>query len=475
MRNLPVFRAAALTFAGCWILTAVPALTPPGGTIGSNLEAFANVQFSEAVPADGLPLTITSDDESRLLFSEAPETRGTKTLTLKVSGGQSQSPEFYIQAFGAPGAATYKVSAPGFGTAKGTITIAPSTITIGGPSDSGRFRTTNTQSRKITVRTAYFDDHGKIVGSQPLAGGLTAKIDISSSNPTVGAASPASVVLRGGTETLATEFQPGQTGQTVLTATLPRQFANPPNPGNVTIDVEEPGIGLLMDVSVGKDLQVQGDVMLGADAPKDGLDVTLRSQDPKRLVLSTRDDVLGSGSITLHIPAGQGLARYWVQGLGDSGVVHYTAEARGYRTRDAAIQLSPSGMMVVFTPFGPPDEQQYLHPMPNPNARPFVASLAEHKKLWLSVWSVYLDPTSLRGADITAQKLRPGISVPVQLKNSNPAVAQVSCSLTMTSQNYSVRTEFQPLTQGETTISIDTPPGFSKPSNATSVTAFVKP
>jgi hypothetical protein len=314
-----------------------------------------------------------------------------------------------------------------------------------------------------------------VVGSLPIAGGLTIKLDITSSEPKVGSASPSALVFTGGMLTQSTLFQPAVPGKTTLTANVPDGFVLDPKSREIAIDVQLPGIGVLTDIHVGKDLQVMGHVLLGEDAPKNGVDVMLTSDNPSRLVLSHTSDVLGSKSITIHIPEGEGEAPYYVQGLADSEIVQYTASAPGYRTTVAKIGLNPSGVMVVFSPYGPPDEEEVLRPMPNPAPRPFFASLAENKPLWLSLWPVYLDPVNRRGADITAQRLRPGMTVPVQLKNSNPAVASISPNVILSEKRFDAVTQFQPLSAGETTISVDTPPGFTTPSNATSVTAVIRP
>lgn len=469
-----VSKCFAVALLACSGLVGAPALLATNGVIGNNLEAFTSVKLSEPAPAEGLQVTITSDDERQLLFAMAADQRGSKTLTLEVPPHQSQTPDFYIQALAGHGAATYTVSAPGCSAVKGTITIVRSAITLGGPSNSSFFRTTTGHSRKITAQTALLDDSGKVVGSLPIAGGLTVKVDIRSSNPNVGSVSPSSLLFAGGASKQTAEFNPVAAGDVVLSASLPEHFANPAK-STVEVTVELPGIGLLMDINVGKDLEVRGDVMLGEEAPANGLDVTLTSSDPTRLLLSTRENERGTTCITLHIPPGNGTAPYYIQALADSGIVQYTGSAPGYRTRIANISLNPSGVMIVFSPYGPPDEQEVLHPMPAPKERPFFASLSEHKKLWLSVWSVYLDPHTHRGADITAQKLRPGISALVKLKSSNPSVGEVTPSVILSNKAFAAITEFKAVRPGETTISVNTPPGFSTPSNAISVTAVVRP
>src|SRR5581483_11800941 len=318
-----VSKSLAVALLACSALVGAPALLAPNGAIGNNLEAFASVKLSEPAPAEGLQVTITSDNERQLLFAIAADQRGSKTLTLQVPPHQSQTPDFYIQALAGHGVSTYTVSAPGCSTVKGTITIIRSAIALGGPSNSSFFRTTAGHSRKITAQTALLDDSGNVIGSLPIAGGLTVKVNIRSSNPNIGSVSPSSLLLAGGTSTQAAQFKPVAPGDVVLSATIPEGFANPAK-SSVNVTVEQPGIGLLMDINVGKNLEVRGDVMLGQDAPANGLDVTLTSADPARLLLSTRENEPGSQCITVHIPPGNGTAPYYIQALADSGIVQYT-------------------------------------------------------------------------------------------------------------------------------------------------------
>ena len=62
----------------------------------------------------------------------------------------------------------------------------------------------------------------------------------------------------------------------------------------------------------------------------------------------------------------------------------------------------------------------------------------------------------------------------VELKNSNPNVAQVTTKVEVKEGSEFTLAEFKPLTPGQTVISVNTPAGFSAPSNGSTVTAIVK-
>ncbi len=475
MRLFNLLTAAVLcTMATMPALGQAKFVAPAGGTIGRNLEAFTNISVIGPPPQQTLAITISSDDPSRLLIAAAADVAGAKTLTLSLSPGRSQTTDFYLQAVGEAGAATYTVTAPGFEKAQGTIQIARSAILIATVSKSLILKTTKGEPRRIIAYTAVLDEAGNTVDQQPIAGGLSVKVGITSSDEKVGSVSSSPLVLNGGMTSVIAEFKPSAPGTAVLTSNSPNGFQPAPKSDAIAVTVTLPGLAVLGEITVGKNLEVLGYVLLGEDAPAGGLDVTLTSEDPTRLLLSASGDTLGSKTLTLHVPAGEGRAPYYIQGMAESGTVNYTGTANGYHSRPTPIALAPSGLMVVFAPYGPPDEGEFLKPMPRPNDRPLFASLSDNKPLWLTIWPVYLDPTTRRGADITAQRLRPGLSVKVDLANSNPAVAKVDESVTLTTKTVCAFAQFHPLKVGQTVVSINTPPDFITPSNATSVTASVR-
>jgi hypothetical protein len=107
--------------------------------------------------------------------------------------------------------------------------------------------------------------------------------------------------------------------------------------------------------------------------------------------------------------------------------------------------------------------------------REFFASLADAKvhPVEVGVWTAHIDPASGRAADITVQALRPGVTVTVDLKSSNPTVANVESPLTIKAGTTHAVSRFTPLGEGKTIISINTPDGFATPKNATFVPATV--
>jgi hypothetical protein len=473
MKNAYLLGALALSMLAPSALPGTPEIiTPATQTIGRNLETFTSIRLGEQAPAGGLEVTITSDDPTRLLVALTPDGAGSKSITLKVNAQYTGTPDFYLHALGDSGNVTYTASAEGFGSAKGTVTLAPSAILITGPSKSPVFRTTTGMQVKISLYSAMLDQEGKIVTQQAIAGGLKVSGSVKSSDPKAGGVTPSQFTIAGGDASGSLEFKPAGAGVTNLTIDNPDGFSTAAKMSSVAVTVELPGLGLTGEINLGLNLQASGVVLLGEAAPPKGVDITLTSEDPAKMVLSASEDKLGSKSITVHIPAGEYRAFYHIQGLADAGTVSYTGSAPGYRTRAAPVTLAPSGILVAYSAYGPPDEAEVLRKNLTRDPRPFTISLSE-KPARITVWPAYLNPETKRGADITVQRLRPGVKATVVLKNSNPEVGKIASSVTLGEGAEFAETDFMPLSVGQTVISIEAPAGFTMPSNANAVTANV--
>ncbi len=364
-------------------------LLPDGVAVGRNLEGFTNIRMSQPAPKLGLEVTLTSDQPKQFLFALTPDAPGSKSITVKVKEGYSQTPDFYFQALADTGTATYTVAASGFETAKGIVALRPSTITINGPFSGPMLRTTPATPGGVTLRTAMIDASEELL-EQPVAGGLKFSVEVGSSNPAVGAIANGPLTLVAGASKVKGVFKPAGVGETTLALKLPPGFTARRESASVKVIVDAPGIGITGEINIGKDLQAQGFVLLGDPAPPGGLDVRLTSEDQSRLILSKQAHEVGAGSVTIHFAPGEVRASYSIQALADSGTVNYTATAPGYRKRSVPVSLRPSGVMVVYSPYGPPDEAEYLRILPPSGDRPFTASLAEQKPVPLTLWTTYL-------------------------------------------------------------------------------------
>ncbi|MDQ6705374.1 MAG: hypothetical protein M3Z85_05350 [Acidobacteriota bacterium] len=450
-------------------------LLPADVAVGQNLQTTATVALSEAAPKEGVAVTVKSGDSSRFLLSKSEERSGSAEIVLQIPGGGIKSQEFYVQGLVADGAAMYTATAPGYGSKTANVTLAPSAILISGPSRLATSIATTPRrwGTKIMVYSAQVDRSGKFVEVQPVRGGFSAKVAIESSSPSCGAVTPASFTIASGMASEAGQFVPAALGETTLSVAAPAGFGKATQFHELKVTVALPGMAIAGQISLGHNLQVGGNVQLGSPAPPGGLQVTLTSGDPGRLLLSAAPNNAGTKTITLHLPEGGMSVMYYLQGIADSGTVSHTALAAGYRDGAGVIRLTPSGVLIA-GPTGPPDEAEVLRPNAPRGPSGLFSSLGARRPTPISIYTAHLDPVTHRCADITVQPLRAGLSLKVVLKNSNPAIGTVGESVTIAGGTEQGGTEFNPLSLGTTEISLLTPEGYTTPTNATSLTAVVR-
>jgi hypothetical protein len=476
MRFILITTAALLVTASN-SRSAVAGFTAPNAVVGRNLETSISVRLPQAKPQAAVIVTVSSDDPRRLLISDSPEKAGSPKISITIPPNKFQAaPEVWLHGLAGTGSVTYTISAGDMGTAKGKVTLAPSGIVITGPFRAPKFSTTpRSAPAQITVTSAVLDKTGKVIEGQPVGGGSDLEVTIDSSSASAGKLRDPKLVLHGGSSNAATYFDPAGEGEATLIPVQPRGFTAAKQYASVVAVVAKPGIAVVDDVVIGKDLQLVGTLCLGEPAPAGGVEVTITSGDPAKLVFSPGPDVPGSGSAKIKVPEGQLIASISVQALADSGDVTYEAVAPGFRTRVAKVGLARSGVIVAYDPYGPPDEATVLRKSEIADERSFQVSLAEAEKhpVKLVVWTAHLDRENGRAADITVQPLRPGVETTVSLTTSDPAVASVDPELTIKAGSSHAVSRFVPRSKGKTVISIDTPKGFSTPKNATKVPATV--
>jgi len=322
-----------------------------------------------------------------------------------------------------------------------------------------------------TLFAVRLDASSKFVEDQAVAGKL--RVDIANSNPAAGTVAESHVEIPAGVSSAFTEFRPAGEGQTTLSAGVPSSFVKPAEFASIIASVKVPGMAISEQLAIGRNLQVSGVLSLG-EAPMKVLKVTLVSDDPSRLLLSPAEDQVGSKSITVEFPPGEVSRRYYLQALGDSGTIQYTASAPGYRGRTGTIILAPAGIVITPISQGPPDEAHVFRTEAPESSYKFMAELSKPTPINLVAWTVQLDPVTHRSADITVQPLRAGLSLTVPLMNSNPAVGTVDRQLVIAGGSDHAVGEFKPAKPGETHISVTTPKDFTMSANSTTVIGIVK-
>jgi hypothetical protein len=262
------------------------------------------------------------------------------------------------------------------------------------------------------------------------------------------------VVFNGGDSQVSTAFDPQNPGTTTITVETPAGFSTPANFQSIIATVTAPGINLA-NLTIGKDLQAGTAGSLGAAAPAGGVEVTITSGDPTLVLLSTSATVAGSASITRTVPAGAtSIPSFFVQALGGVGSVQLTASAPGYNAGTATITLNPSGFII-----SSPSSITTTTASPNTN---------------IVIASARLNPVTL--GFVASQALRGGLTANVPVTSSNTSVGVITVSpVVFNGGDSQVSTAFDPQNPGTTTITLETPAGFSTPANFQSITATVAP
>lgn len=448
-------------------------VTAPNLTVGQNLEAITSVTLTAPAPSGGLILKVTSSDPGRLLLSTREEALGSSEINLKVQEGRIGSPEFVVQALAASGIVTYTASAAGYEDGLGTVKLAPSGIVLSGPARFAKTLVTTSGGwpAKLTVYSALLDPSGKFVAFQQVRGGFTAKIRLTSSEASVAGIETDALTIGGGEVSAITLLKPLRAGSTVITVDVPPGFTSPAESKSVTANIQTPGMGVSEEVAIGRDLEVGSHLTLGEPAPGDGLKVTLASADPSKLLLSVASTDPGSKSIVLSIPGGASNINYFMHGMSDSGSVSYTASASGYKSVTGTVTLAPSGVILA-GPTGAPDEAEILRPNAPIGVNGFFTKVTGGPVHFVA-YMAQLDRVTRRGADITVQMLRSGLTLKVNLTNSDPSVGTSPSTVTVVGGSDQGGGVFTPLKEGSSVISVVTPRGFTTPSNATTLKAVV--
>jgi hypothetical protein len=213
---------------------------------------------------------------------------------------------------------------------------------------------------------------------------------------------------------------------------------------------------VLTDATVGQNLEGFATVSLTGPIPKAGLQITITSNDPSKLLLSITPDGAGSPSIVVNVQPGIREPEFFLQGLGKSGTVTYTATAPGVANGTGKVTLAPSGI-VVAGPYGI-------------GKNSFLTTTGATKPK-ITVYSVLLD-SSLNY--VAKQPVVGGRPVTATLTSSNSAVGTIAPSTVKIAGGSSSATAlFQPAGEGETTVAVTVPHSFSTPAQFTAVTAKV--
>lgn len=445
------------------VTVATATLTLPDATIGKNLQIATQIDLGEPAPAGNLVVTIASADPSKVLLATAPTGPAMASISVTVPAGSTTSPQLYVQALDETGAVTLSATAPAYFDDTATITLRPAGFVF----VEGDFSTTTLSGdTSITVRSVWLNP-GTLdyvndlfcTRCLPVRSGLTADVPVVAAPTTVGTITISPVSVGPATGIGTTAFHPLSGGTATITLGSVPGFSNASNFNSITATVDSAAL-TLADLAVGKDLQTPASVTLGAPAPSGGASVTVTSGDPGSVLLSATPGGSGAAAITIAVGAGATSSpTFYVRALGASGATQLSAAAAGYASATGTVSLKPSGFVFVTGDF--------TTGALSPNTP------LEIRSVWLEADTLmYLhDPSCTR-----CQAVRPGLApIDVALTSSDTGVGAVTGPAVFNGGDAVAATEFDPLANGATTLAIVAPPGFSAPSNLTTITATVQP
>ena len=196
-------------------------------------------------------------------------------------------------------------------------------------------------------------------------------------------------------------------------------------------------------VVVGKDLQQQASVRL-EELPLEPVDITVTIASGSTALLSASRTEVGTTSITFTAVANTNSQIFYVQGL-ELGSTTITAQAAGYNDRQTSVTVRPSGFHLASSDFS-------------------TTTFSANRNITIQSFRL-TDSGAITNFSSDRQEIRAGLTVPVPVTSSQPAVGSITISpVNFAGGTGSERnTQFNPLTAGQTTVFITQPDGFTTP------------
>jgi hypothetical protein len=419
-----------------------PAISVSNVTTGVHLQYGIGI-YLPVTPPTPVTVTVTVSAPGVATLSNSLTATGVTTLTF-TNVSSTYVGTIYVQGQSV-GSATITESAPGYTTGTSTATVDPSGfVYYGTPNIS---TTTFSSASTITVYAAVLNPSSLTVQNfqlplNPGVGPVT--VPVVNSNPTVGTLASSALVFNTGDSYQQTTFTPVSAGTANLTLGVPMGFSTPAQYTQITATVTAPAISV-GNTTTGVNLETTLGIYLPV-SPPNAVTVTVTSNGPLISTISNSGTVVGGTTLTFPNITGTYVGTIYVQGA-SLGSTTITVSAPGYTNGNGTVLVNPSG----FTFYGSPS---------------FTISTA-YGPYGVAVYPTVLNPGTLT-ADIIGQQLSPvagTVSVPVTSSNTGVGTITNSPLAFMPGASY---------VTGTSTITIQTPTGFSAPSQYTQATGTVQ-
>ena len=427
-----------------------PAISVGNYTTGVHLQYGINITLP-VTPPTPVDVTVTISAPAVATISNSLTTAGVTTLTFKAVTSAFVG-TIYLQGQSV-GTATLTQTAAGYTTGSGTMTVAPSGFAYYGTPNIST--TTFSSPSTITVYTAVLNPGSLTIQNfqlplNPGVGPVT--VPVVDSNLPVGTLSSSALVFNTGDSYQQTAFTPVSAGSANITLGTPAGFSTPSQYEQITATVTAPSISV-DNVTTGLNLEQALGIYLPV-APPNPVTVTVTSNGPLISTISSSGTVVGGSTLVFPNVTSTSVGTIYIQGA-SIGATTVTVSAPGYTNGNSTVTIYPSG----FTYYGSPT---------------FTTS-ATSSPSNLTVFPTVLNPGSLTAYAIGAQLSPTAGTVSVPVTSSNTATGTVTNSpLQFTAGMSSANVVFQPAATGSVILTIQTPTGFSTPSQYTQATGTVQ-
>jgi hypothetical protein len=293
-------------------------------TIGRDLQQNMSVSSDGSIKPQ-TQLTITSSDPSRLLLAPDANTPGQGSITITSTG-------FYAQALSDSGTVNISVSADGYQSGSGVVTLAPSAVVFGNYSNQLNLYS-NSGTQHLYVSLSQLDP----VSLQPQSAqapwpGVNLAVTVTSSDPRVLSVSTPSIQFP---NQPVVDIKPVAIGTAILSLGLLPGGISPASGRQMVVNIAEPTM-LLPDFTIGRDLAAPVQVSLGSSTPTPTTDLGVYLQ-PFNVLLSNSATDPGTFGISITIPAGQRVSRpFYLQGRNSTGAATIQNGGGGYNSAQPA-------------------------------------------------------------------------------------------------------------------------------------------
>ncbi len=321
-------------------------------TVGMNLEQPTVIGLNGV--AGSTTVTITTNDNTKFQLSATPTGAGQDSITLNVPANAPSTPEFYIYGRASSGTANFIATSPVFGSAQGTVTLAPAGFvfaTAFGTAPNPILTTPSAPPTDVDVYSGRLAGNGDFLEFQAVAGDRATTVDVMITGSLgVGSITPGSVNFAGGSGAGITQFTPSAAGSTSIGVGVPGAPAGYSMPSapyrTINVNVTTPGVACSVEdgVPIGKDLQILNTCVLGQPVPAGGLGFVVSTTGP--LLVAQAPGNVGTTSATINVAAGASTFSFYLQATVNSGGGTYSVTQANYNPKSGTVTLVRSSVVL---------------------------------------------------------------------------------------------------------------------------------